>query len=296
MEELYKNFKSGFVSIVGRPNVGKSTLMNAVMGEKLSIISPKPQTTRQSVKGIFTDTTKQIVFLDTPGFLQPRYELQVKMMEYITTSMKDSDVLIFMTDIRSFPTDYDDLVLAMLAKIRKPKIALLNKTDLATPGMIEEKTELLKKHDFEEIMAISALEMKDRSYILDSVGKFLPYGAPFYAPDEVSDMPMRFFVKEIVREQIFLNYKDEIPYSSTVTVEQYKDYPNKVEISANIWLERKSQKPILIGKGGAGIKNIRINSEKEIHKLLEKRVKLELWVKIKDKWRKKKNAIKEFGY
>lgn len=296
MEQLYKNFKSGFVSIVGRPNVGKSTLMNAVMGEKLSIISPKPQTTRQSVKGIFTDTSKQIVFLDTPGFLQPRYELQEKMMEYITSSMKDSDVLIFMTDIRSFPTDYDDLVLAMFAKIRKPKIALLNKTDLATPGMIEEKTELLKKHNFDEIMAISALEMKDRSYILDSVGKFLPYGPPFYAPDEVSDMPMRFFVKEIVREQIFLNYKDEIPYSSTVTVEVFKDFPNKVEIAANIWLERESQKPILIGKGGEGIKKIRINSEKEIHKLLEKRVKLELWVKTKHKWRKKKNAIKEFGY
>ncbi len=294
--ELYKNFKSGFVSIVGRPNVGKSTLMNSVMGEKLSIISPKPQTTRRQVKGIFTDTQKQIVFLDTPGFLQPRYELQEKMMEYIVNSLRDSDVIIFMTDIRSFPTDYDEMVLKMISRLKAPKIALLNKTDLSNPEQVIEKTAMLEKFDFEEIMAISALLMKDRSFILDSISKLLPFGPPFYAPDEVSDLPMRFFVQEIVREQIFLNFQDEIPYSSTVTVELYKDFPNKVEISANIWLERNSQKPILIGKNGEKIKKIRINSEKEIHKLISKRVKLELWVKIKEKWRKKKNALKEFGY
>lgn len=290
------NFKSGFVSIVGKPNVGKSTFMNKLLGEKLSIISPKPQTTRQQVKGIFTDDEKQIVFLDTPGFVVPRYELHEKMIEYIKNSLTDSDLIIFITDAKKFPTEYDEYMCAWLDKFKTPKIALLNKIDLVDQEIVLDKLEKLESYNFDEILPVSILESDNLDHITEKITKYLPVNPPYYHPDEVSDLPMRFFAQEIIRERIFHNFRDEIPYASTVVVEIYKDYPNKAEIAANIWLENKSQKPILLGKGGLMIKKIRIESEKEIHRIIKKRVKLDLWIKIKPNWRKKKNALKEFGY
>ena len=289
-------FKAGFVSIVGKPNVGKSTLMNKILGEKLSIISSKPQTTRQQVKGIFSDDEKQIVFLDTPGFLKPRYELHEKMLGYLKNSMQDSDLIIFITDAHKFPTDYDYEMLDILAKLRTPKLAILNKIDLVNEKICQEKQLQLSNFNFEEVLATSLLKDYDPENLLQKIAFFLPYNPPFYSPDEISDLPMRFFVQEIVREQIFHNFRDELPYASTVVVEQYLDYENKVEIAANIWLERKSQKPILLGKNGANIRKLRLASEKEMHALINKRVKLDLWIKIKPNWRKKKNALREFGY
>ena len=289
-------YKAGFVSIVGKPNVGKSTLMNIFLGEKISIISSKPQTTRQQVKGIYSDDEKQIVFLDTPGFLKPRYELHEKMLVYLRNSMQDSDLIIFMTDAHKYPTDYDNEMLEILAKIRTPKLAILNKIDLVDKQTWQEKQQQLSKMDFEEVLALSLLENYDPKDLLQKIAFFLPYNPPFYSPDEISDLPMRFFVQEIVREQIFHNFRDELPYASTVVVEQYIEYENKVEIAANIWLERKSQKPILLGKNGENIRKLRLASEKEIHAMINKRVKLDLWVKIKPNWRKKKNALREFGY
>ena len=293
---MEKNFRSGFVSIVGKPNVGKSTLINKFLKEKLSIITPKPQTTRQQIKGIFNDEDKQIIFLDTPGYLKPRYELQEKMLEYIKRALSDSDLIIFMTDAKNYPSDYDEQLLAMLQKIRIPKIAILNKIDLVTQELIDNKHEILKKQNFDETIPISLKNTADIEPLLDLITGYLPFNPPFYGQDELTDLSEKFFVQEIIREQIFLNYQQEIPYASTVVVEQFKELPNRIEISANIWLERKSQKPILIGRNGAHIKALRIASEKEIHKILGKRIKLDLWIKIKPNWRKKKNALKEFGY
>ncbi len=270
--------------------------MNKLLGEKLSIISPKPQTTRQQIKGIISDDKRQIILMDTPGFVEARYELHNKMLEYISNSLKDSDVIIFMTDTKKFPTDYDKQICENLKQLNVPKIAMLNKIDLSDEITINKKLELLKAYDFEKIIPISVLKASDLSSFLDELTKLLPFNPPFYSTDEISDMPMRFFAQEIIREQIFLNYDDEIPYASTVVVEQYHDFPNKVVIAANIWLEKKSQKPIVIGKGGKKIKAIRISAEKEIHKIVEKRVKIDLWIKIKPNWRKKQNALKEFGY
>ena len=293
---MNSNYRAGFVSIVGKPNVGKSTLMNKLLGEKISIISPKPQTTRQQIKGILSDDDRQIILMDTPGFVEARYELHNRMLDYIKNSLKDSDIVIFITDAKKFPTDYDKQILQNLKKLQVPKIAMLNKIDLSDEMTVNKKIELLKEHDFENIIPISILKTTDFTSFLDDLTKLLPFNPPYYSTDEVSDLSMRFFVQEIIREQIFLNFDDEIPYASTVVVEQFHDFPNKVIIAANIWLEKKSQKPIVIGKDGKKIKAIRINAEKEIHKILEKRVKVDLWIKIKPNWRKKQNALKEFGY
>ncbi|MDP8211502.1 MAG: GTPase Era [Candidatus Stygibacter australis] len=289
-------FKSGFVTIIGKPNVGKSTLMNRLLGEKLSIVSPKPQTTRHQIKGILNGEDLQIIFLDTPGFLEPRYELHNRMMDYIKIALKDADLILFITDANHFPTDYDQQMLKLIGNIKIPKLALLNKIDLVEPETIEPLLVELRKEDFDKVIPISLLVEKDIAPFLDTITTYLPYNPPYYGPEELSDLPLRFFAQEIIREQIFLNFRDEIPYSSTVMVENYQDFPNKVEIDANIWLERKSQKIILIGKGGEKIKSLRMNAEREIYKITGKRAKLTLWIKIKPNWRKKKNALKEFGY
>ena len=291
-----KNHKAGFVSIVGKPNVGKSTLLNKLLGEKISIISPKPQTTRQQVKGILNSENRQIVFLDTPGFLEARYELHNKMLSYLTNALKDSDLIIFITDAHKYPTDYDLKICRMLKKFSVPKIAVLNKIDLVDAKIEAEKVVNLEKLDFEKVISFSALNQVNFDDFLDTLTNYLPLSPPFYNPDEISDLPMRFFVQEIIREQIFLNFRDEIPYSSTAIVEEYHELENSVKIYANIWIERKSQKPIILGKNGSQIKLIKKNAEKEIHKILKKRVSLQLWIKIKPEWRKKKNALKEFGY
>ncbi len=293
---MNKQFRSGFVSIVGKPNVGKSTLMNRLMGEKLSIISPKPQTTRQQVKGIYNSPESQIIFLDTPGFLKPRYELQERMVEYIKGSLKNTDLILFITDVSSYPTDYDEQVCQILKHSSAPKLAILNKMDLVSQEVTKAKMAQMEALFFDEIIPISALYMESADSFITRISSFLPFAQPYYATDEISDLPMRFFVQEIVREQIFLRYREEIPYASTVTCEQYKEFPNKVEISVNLWLERNSQKPILLGAGGKKIKELRLAAEKEIHSIVGKRVKLEVWVKIKQNWRKKKNALNEFGY
>jgi GTP-binding protein Era len=290
------DYKCGFVVIIGKPNVGKSTLMNRLIGEKLSIVSPRPQTTRHTVKGIYSREKSQIVFLDTPGFLEPRYELHQQMINKITTSLSDADVIVYITD-NNYPTDYDIKVSTIILKrIKIPKIALINKRDLFSQDNLRQAEEKLKENGFDEVMNISATQDNDFTDLIDRIQNYLPYSPPFYDPENLSDLPMRFFAQEIIREQIFLQFKDEIPYSSTVTIESYNDLPNKVEISANIWLERKSQKIIFIGENGNKIKSVRQAAEKEIYKFTGKRAKLELWVKLKANWRKKRNALKEFGY
>jgi GTPase len=293
---MYENFRSGFVSIIGKPNVGKSTLINKLVGEKLSAITPKPQTTRQQIKGIITDAEKQIVFLDTPGYVKPRYELHQKMLSYIKDALESSDLIIFITDAKTFPTDYDKEICRELGKTKINQIALLNKIDLVDEKTVSEKMLLLENYKFAKIIPVSILKNDNLKELLDIFTSFLPYSPPHYDPDQLSDLPVRFFIQEIIMEQIFLNYQDEIPYSAAVMVESFKEQENKIDIQANIWLERQSQKPILLGKNGSKIKEIRLKSESEIYKILKKRIKLDLWVKIKPHWRNKKNALKEFGY
>ena len=218
------------------------------------------------------------------------------MLEYLQSSLKDSDLIIFITDAKTFPTDYDNELLNLIEKIKLPKIAILNKIDLVDKATEEIKIRQLQKYDFEKILSLSALHTVDFEPLIETISGFLPLNPPFYDQETISDLPMRFFVQEIIREQIFLIFRQEIPYATTVVVESYKEYPNKIEIVANIWLERKSQKMLIIGKNGEMIKKIRENSEKEIHRLVGKRIVLHLWIKIKPNWRKKKNALKEFGY
>lgn len=294
--EMKPDYRCGFVVIIGKPNVGKSTMMNRILEEKLSIVSPRPQTTRHTIKGILSDEEAQIIFLDTPGFLEPRYELHQQMNNKIINSLNDADVILYITD-NNYPTDYDKKVTALILKrVKIPQIALINKKDLFEPDALLNTEQELRESGFDTILSLSATKDSDFSQLIKLLKNKLPYSPPFYDPENLSDLPTRFFVQEIIREQIFLRYRDEIPYSSTVTIESYRELPNKVEIMANIWLERRSQKIIFIGEKGNKIKNLRLAAEQEIYKFVGKRVKLELWVKLKANWRKKRNALKEFGY
>jgi len=291
-----KDYRSGFVSIIGKPNVGKSTILNKLIGEKLSIVTPKPQTTRHNIKGFYTDDKKQIIFFDTPGFLKPRYELHRQMMNFIEEALQDADVTLYVTD-HHFPTDYDlELCSVLMRKEKLPKIAIVNKIDLIDVEKLTAITQRLQEIGFEIILTMSALQEQSFNHLLDKIYEYLPLSPPFYPTDDLSDMPVRFFAQEIIREQIFLTIKEEIPYSSTVTIERFIEHDNKIEIFANVWLERKTQRIIFIGEKGKMIKDITERAERELYKFLQKRVKLELWVKVKQNWRKKKNALKEFGY
>ena len=291
-----EDYRCGFVAIIGKPNVGKSTLMNRLIGQKLSIVTPKPQTTRHRIKGFYNDEKKQIIFLDTPGVLEPRYELQQQMATMIENSLDGVDLIIFMTD-NKFPTDYDLKAVETVKRIKSiPVISLLNKQDLMTEGEITEIVKKLSPYKFETIIPLSVRNDPEIDSVMEKISTYLPYSPPFYDPEDLSDLPVKFFVQEIIREKIFLMFGDEIPYSSTVTIEQYKELPNKIEINAIVWLERKSQKIIFIGSGGSKIKDVTTAAEKDIYDFLKKRVKLTLWVKIKENWRKKKGALKEFGY
>lgn len=292
---ISENFKAGFVSIVGKPNVGKSTLMNRILGEKLSIVTPKPQTTRVSIKGIYNSDNEQIIFLDTPGFVEPRYELHNRMINYIKSSLKDSDIIIFITDINDFPTEYDLKVIDLIKEVKKPSIALLNKVDLIPENFIQEKVEKIKGF-FDSVLCISALYSKDLDELLKSLNKYLPYNPPLYSQEDMSDLPMRFFAQEIIREKIFLNLEQEIPYSSAVVIDAFEEHEHHDFIRATIYLERETQKPILLGKNGVQIGKIRSEAEISIAQLSGKPTKLNLWVKVKPDWRKKSSLLNIFGY
>jgi GTP-binding protein Era len=292
---LPENFKAGFVSIVGKANVGKSTLMNRILGEKLSIVTPKPQTTRVSIKGIYNSDDMQIIFLDTPGFVEPRYELHNRMINYIKESLKDSDLIIFITDINDFPTEYDQKVIELIKEVKKPSIALLNKIDLCTESMIRDKTEKINQ-SFDKVYPISALYVKEIDSLLKEICTFLPYNPPLYSQEDMSDLPMRFFAQEIIRERIFMNLDQEIPYSSAVVVDAYEEHERHDFIRATIYLERETQKPILLGKNGAKIGKIRREAELGIQQLSGKPTKLNLWIKVKPDWRKKSGLLSIFGY
>ncbi len=293
--------KAGYCAIVGKPNVGKSTLMNVILGEKISITTPKPQTTRKRVLGIYSDETTQIIFLDTPGILDPAYLLQERMLEYVKASAKDADVLLFLVDA-SNPNAYDDFFsneqIAELLSLKAPKILAINKIDLANESIVKHLVDSFEsKNVFEKVIPISAIGAFNVSVLLESVIEFLPVHPKYFPDDQLSDATERFFVSEIIREKIFEIYKDEIPYSAEVEIDEFKEREGRKDyIRASIIVERETQKPIIIGAKGAMIKKLGQRAREEIEAFLERPVFLELRVKVRPKWRSNPNMLRRFGY
>ncbi|RLD21700.1 MAG: GTPase Era [Bacteroidetes bacterium] len=292
--EAKKEHKAGFVSIIGKPNVGKSTLMNQLVGERISIITSKAQTTRHRIMGIISGDDFQIVYSDTPGILKPEYELHQSMMKFVSASMEDADIILFVTDLYD---KYDDALLQRLKRAKQQVVLILNKIDLAKGSQIEDK--LAYWHEVftpAQTLKISALTGENVPELLELILKNLPEHPAYFPKDELTDKPEKFFVEEIIREKIFLNYKQEIPYSSQVVVESFKEDEKIIRIRAEIYVERRSQKGIIIGKGGSALKKVGIAARQDLEKFFQKQVHLETFVKVADDWRKKERQIKNFGY
>lgn len=288
--------KSGFVNIIGSPNVGKSTLMNQMMGEKFSIITSKAQTTRHRILGIVNDEEYQIVFSDTPGVLDPHYKLHQNMMNFVNSALKDGDVILFVTDIYETKMNHE-ATFERLKKTSIPVILLINKIDQADQALVEQKVEYWHNEmPKAEILPISALEGFNLEPIRKRILELIPESPPYYGKEEISDRPMRFFVSEMIREKIFLHYKKEIPYATQVSVEEYIEDEKIIRIRAIIYVERETQKGIIIGHQGNKLKHVGIDSRKDIQKFVEKHVHLELFVKVDKDWREDKNKLEKHGY
>lgn len=289
--------KAGFVNIIGNPNVGKSTLMNALVGERISIITSKSQTTRHRIMGIVNGDDFQIVYSDTPGVLKPNYRLQESMMEASTSALKDADVLLYVTDtIESYDKNIDFLEKAKQSGI--PTFLIINKIDLlssqeALEALVEKWKTILPDA---EIVPICALEKFNIEQLLVRIKELLPDSPPYFDKDALTDRPARFFVNEIIREKILENYDKEIPYSTEVVVEQFHEEDKLIKIHATIYVERESQKGIIIGKRGAMLKKVGMAARTEIEAFFEKKVFLELFVKVEKDWRNKDKQLKLFGY
>ncbi len=296
MEKNKCMHKSGFVNIVGNPNVGKSTLMNALVGEKLSIITSKAQTTRHRILGIVNGEDFQIVYSDTPGVLKPNYRLQESMLKFSRSALADADVLLYVTDVTDNHDRNEDFV-EKVSQNAAPTILVINKIDLINQEKLEElvakwQTILPKA----EIFPISATEKFNIAPLLNRIKELLPESPPFFDKDQLTDKPARFFVTEIIREKILLNYDKEIPYSVEVEVEEFKEEEKLIRINAVIYVERDSQKGIIIGKGGKSIKKVGSDARKDIEAFFEKQVYLELFVKVEKDWRNKDIKLRNFGY
>lgn len=294
---MTENHKAGFVNIVGNPNVGKSTLMNDLVGERISIITAKAQTTRHRIMGIVNTDNYQIVFSDTPGVLKPKYKLQESMLDFSEGALTDADVLLYVTDVVEDPTKNSDF-LARVAKESVPVLLVINKIDLLKgQAQLEEIVarwkELLPKA---EIYPTSALEHFNVQSIMSRIVELLPDSPPYFGKDALTDKPARFFVTEIIREKILLNYEKEVPYSTEVIVEKFDESDNAIHIMAVVYVERDSQKGILIGRGGTMLKKVGTLARKDIETFFGKRVFLELFVKVEPNWRNRENKLRSFGY
>jgi len=287
--------KSGFVNILGKPNVGKSTLMNAFLGEKLSIITPKAQTTRHRILGIANGDDYQIVFSDTPGILKPNYKLQEQMMHYVWSALDDADLFIVMAEINDTPENNE--VLERVRGKGMPVLLLINKIDLSKQDEVMLAISKWEKA-FPEwmVLPISALVGFNIDKVFEKILELLPESPPFYSKDDITDKPVRFFISEIVREKILMNFQQEIPYSVEVEVESYKEEGKLVRIRCNIHVARNSQKGILIGHQGKALKKIGTEARKDIETFIEKKVFLELYVKVSKNWREDEMQLKRFGY
>ena len=288
---------AGFVNIVGNPNVGKSTLMNSLVGERISIITSKAQTTRHRIMGIVNTDDMQIIYSDTPGVLSPNYKMQEAMLNFSQSALMDADVLLYVTDVVETPTKNKNF-LEKVSKETVPVLLVINKIDLLKnqqdlEKLVAEWTNLLPKA---EIIPVSAQYKFNLDYLLKRIQDLLPPSPPFFDKDALTDKPARFFVTEIIREKILLTYDKEIPYSCEVVVEEFKENEIQINIMAVIYVERDSQKGIVIGKGGSALKKVGTLARKDIEAFFQKKVYLELFVKVEKDWRNRDNKLKSFGY
>ena len=290
--------KSGFVSVVGRANVGKSTLMEKILGEKISIISNKAQTTRDKIQIIYNDEDSQIIFLDTPGIQTPRNKLQERLLTFSEESLAESDIITFVVDDSEEIGRIDSEILDMLEKIKLPKILLINKTDLADSERIAKIRANFRSYDFDRIIEISALEDKNIDIYLETIKEMLDFGPAYYDRDMITDRSERFIVSEIIREKALRNLSEEVPHGIAVRIDDFKQRENKklIDIRASIIVEKPSHKEIVIGKKGSMIKKIGMDARSEIEAFLSSKVNLQLWVKVEKDWRRKEKLVDRFGY
>lgn len=296
-----QNFKAGYVTIFGEPNVGKSTLMNAILNTKLSITTPKPQTTRRKILGIYSDNESQIIFLDTPGLIEPKYLLQKKMVEAIHNALDECDLILTVVDVSErILKNFKSKLIPVLVPFSGTKnmFLVINKIDLITKEELLQIIDSIKdKFRFDEIVPLSALHQFNVQDLINTIKKYLPIHPPYYPTDILSQEPVKFFIGEIIREKIFEAYQDEIPYSTEVVVTEYKEREKgKDYINAEIYVERESQKKIIIGKDGLALKRIGEKARKEIENFIGKGVFLELYVKVRENWRDDPRWVKSFGY
>ena len=288
--------KAGFVNIVGNPNVGKSTLMNALLGEKISIATFKAQTTRHRIMGIYNTDDMQIVFSDTPGVLKPQYKLQESMLEFSESALTDADVLLYVTDVIEKPDKHGDFI-AKVAGLKVPILVLINKIDLTDQKNLETLVgEWTEQMPGAEIIPISASNKFNVDYVLKRVKELLPDSPPYFGKDQWTDKPARFFVSEIIREKILLYYDKEIPYSVEVVVEQSKESDKKININAVIYVESDSQKGIIIGKGGRALKKVATEARLSLERFFGKTIFLQVFVNVDKDWRSSDKELRNFGY
>ncbi|MBU6262015.1 MAG: GTPase Era [Bacteroidetes bacterium] len=288
--------KAGFVNIFGRPNAGKSTLLNALIGEKMAIVSPKVQTTRHRIKAFLNNPGEyQIIFSDTPGIIDPRYKLHERMMHAVKTALEDADVALLIVDANDNYEETSAIFEAL--KLKVPAIVVLNKIDAAANGKIAEATEFFATKSYcKKMVKISALQKVHLQKLLAEVLTFLPEGMPFYSEDDLSDMPTKFFVAELIREKIYHLFGDEIPYHSAVLINEFKEKENIIKIQADIIVHRETQKAIIIGERGSMIREIGIQARQDIEAFVGQKVFLELFVKVRPKWRDNDSQLREYGY
>lgn len=292
-------FKSGFVAVIGRSNVGKSTFLNKVIGEKISIISNKPQTTRNRIQMIYTDNDMQVIFLDTPGIQMPKNKLGEYMLKISKDSLSDVDIVTYIVDTSTTIGPIESDIIKDLKKIKTPIVLLINKIDTANDEIVDRVVKMYEELDlFEKIIPMSALEGTNLDKYFETINEILPEGPMYFPDDMITDQPERQIVSEIIREKALINLDDELPHGITVTIEKMKDRPNKniMDISATIVVEKKSHKGMVIGKGGKMIKKIGMSARNDIERLLDTKVNLQLWVKIDEDWRSKDNKLRNFGF
>ena len=292
------DYKSGFIAIVGRPNVGKSTFMNRVIGQKIAIMSDKAQTTRNKIQGVYTDNEKQIVFIDTPGIHKPKHKLGDFMVKVAENALNGVDAVMFMINAEEGYGKGDQYIIELLQSIQKPVFLVINKIDLIHPDDLLPLIEKYKnKYPFKEIVPISALQGNNVDHFMNVLAEYMPEGPQYYPEDQVTDHPERFIISELIREKVLHLTREEIPHSVAVVIEQIKKREDeKVLVQASVVVERKSQKGIIIGKQGAMLKEIGTRARKDIEQLLGSKIYLELWVKVQENWRNKSFHLQEYGF
>jgi len=287
--------KAGFVNIFGKPNAGKSTLLNALLGTKLAIVSPKVQTTRHRIKGILTEPESQIIFSDTPGIIEPKYKLHERMMQAVKSALEDADVALLLVDVNEDWTESAAIFSAL--RLNVPAIVVMNKLDAAAKEKVAACTAFFKDQPYAKAcIGISALNGAGIAELLQAILNYLPEGQPFFAEDELTDLSERFFVAEIIREKIYAFLEEEIPYQTTVVVQEFKQKSTLLKIMANIIVQRETQKSIILGEGGRMIKKIGSEARVDIEKFVGQKVFLELFVKVRPKWRENDLLLREYGY